>query len=100
MEFGRSKKSTKDKELASRELISFHGFVVRTAVGFCQVPVRFVDIPLSLGVTGVVAHRGRGVHAKLGHEASANIVVVKISAEAELFQLDFFRAKDFPPATD
>ena len=67
---------------------------VIAAVGFCQVAVRIVDIPLSLGVTGVIAHGRCGVHAKLGHESGANVVVVEVAAEAELLQLDFVGAKE------
>ena len=44
---------------------------------------------------GVVAWRGRRIHPKLGHEPGANIVIVKIAADAELLQLDFLRPEKF-----
>src|SRR5208283_3556103 len=50
---------------------------VITAVGFCQVAIGISDIPLSLGVTWVIAHGRRGIHAELSHQSGANIVEVK-----------------------
>src|SRR5208337_4403059 len=88
------------QENASVDVDPIQRIDVITAVGFCQVPVRLVDKPLSLGVAGIIAHRCRGVHAKLSHESGANVVVVKIAPEPELLQLDFVGAKNFARPTD
>ena len=66
-----------------------------TAVRFREVAIGIVQIPLALRRTGVIAWRRRGIHAELRHEPGANVVVVKIAADAKLLQLDFVGAKQF-----
>src|ERR1700690_1730283 len=61
--------------------------------------MRLVKIPLSLGVTGVIAYGCGRVHAELSHESSANIVVVKIASEAKLLELNFVGTEQFARST-
>jgi hypothetical protein len=40
-----------------------------------------------------------GIFAELGHEPGANVVEMKIAAEAKLLQLHFVRAEEFTRST-
>src|SRR5208282_4370050 len=67
---------------------------VISAIGFRNVAVSISEIPLSTRGAGVVARCGGRIHAKLRHDPGANVVKVKIAADAELRQLNFIRPKD------
>ncbi len=64
---------------------------VITAVSLPQIAIGSIEIPLALRRARIVARRGRGIHAKLGHETRADIVEMEITAHSQLFQLDFIR---------
>ena len=55
------------------------------------------EIPLAVCGARVIAWRGYRIHAKLGHQSSPNVVIVKVAAE--LLHLDFVRAKEFARPT-
>src|SRR5208282_4155935 len=59
---------------------------VVAAIGLCDIAIGSVEVPLALRRAGIVAWRRCGIHAKLGHEASSNLVVVEVAAETELLQ--------------
>src|SRR5208283_3817859 len=82
-------------ENSSVDVDSVQRVDVITAIGFGEVAIGIGDIPLPFGIAGVIADGGRGIHAELGHEAGAHVVVMEIAAEAGLFQLDFVGAKQF-----
>ncbi len=55
---------------------------VVSPVGFGQVPIGIVQIPLPTR------------RAELGHQAGTNIVIVKVAADAKLGHVDFVGPKD------
>ena len=61
---------------------------VIAAVRLGDVAVRVVEVPLAARRAGVVARRRRRVHAELGHQPAAHVVVVEVAADAELGDLD------------
>ena len=73
---------------------------VVSTVGFRNVAISIGKVPLSTRGAGVIARRGRGIHAKLRHQPAANVVVMKIAAHAELRHLDFIRPEYFARSAD
>src|SRR5580658_5427341 len=69
------------------------------AVCFRQVAIRTNKIPLPVSRAGVVARRGSGIHPKLSHKSSPNVVPVEVAANTELFQLNFLRAEQLARPT-
>src|SRR5579864_3659860 len=70
------------------------------AVRFGDIAIGIVKIPLAARGACVVARSGLRVHAKLGHQTGANIVKVKVTADAKLRYLDFVGTKYFTRAAD
>src|SRR5947209_6206928 len=70
------------------DIDAIHGVEVVAAVGFRQIPVGVVELPLSAPGARVITRRRRRVHAKLRHQPADHVVVMKISTDAELRQLE------------
>src|SRR6185295_11141067 len=71
-----------------------------TAIRFADVPVSVVQLPLAASGTGIIPRSRLRIHAKLRHQPSANVVVVKIAADSDLRELDFVRSEDFARTAD
>src|SRR5262245_729889 len=71
-----------------------HLVEVVSAIGLSQVAVSIVEVPLAAGGAGVIARLRLRIHAKLRQHPAANILVVEVTAEAEMRKLDFARAKN------
>src|ERR1700730_17524845 len=52
------------------------------AVGLRNIPVRIIELPLTACWAGVIARRRLRIQTKLGHQAGAYIVVVKVATNA------------------
>src|SRR5579862_1471489 len=73
---------------------------VVSAVGFRNVAISADDIPLPVAWAGVIPRGGCRIHAELRHQPRANVVVMKVAAHSELFELHFTRAKKFARSPD
>src|SRR5665213_1856563 len=69
-----------------------HFIPMVTSVGFRNITIGIVHVPLSTGGTRVVPRSHGGIHSKLGHNPSTDLIDVKISADSKLLQLKLTRA--------
>src|SRR5450755_1698082 len=87
-------------ENSSVHIDSVHRIEVVTAVSLRKVTVCAIEVPLPSRRAGVIARRGLGIEAELGHDPRANIVIVEIAANSKLRQLHFTRSEYFTRSAD
>src|SRR5947209_7791106 len=67
---------------------------VVAAPSFGEIAVGIVEVPLPAAGTGIVAWSGLRIQPQLRHQPSADVLVVKVAADAELSYLHLVGAKD------
>ena len=73
---------------------------VIAGIGFREVFVGALQVPLAHCLAAVVAGRGGREHAEHGQQARPDIVIVKVAAETDLLDLEFARAELLGRAVD
>ncbi len=93
-------KSNKRQEDARREFDAIPFFNVVPAVGFGNVTIGTVKIPLTASRAGIVSRSRECIHSELRHEARLHVVVVEVAAHSKLRDLELIVAKDLGQAGD
>src|SRR5579863_6938240 len=73
---------------------------VIAAVSLVDIAVSVREIPLSARIAGIVAGRRRRIQPDLAQHARANMVIVKISTNAQMRKANFVRTKYFARTAD
>ena len=87
-------------EDAGFDIDPVHLVEVVAAVCLGDVPIRGIEVPLAACDARVVSRRRLRVHAELRHDASKYVVVMQVSAEPELRQLELAGSKDLARSDD
>ncbi len=64
-------------------------------VRFRDIPISVIQIPLAARRAGIIAWCRLRVQAKLRHQPGADVIVMKVAADAELGYLDFIGPENF-----
>src|SRR5581483_2747439 len=73
---------------------------VISPVSFGNVAIGIRKVPLAASGTGIISWGRRGIHAESRHESGAHVIVMEISADAELCDLKFICPESLGRSTD